>query len=314
MNTQEYWFAVEGEPHGPVTLEELSERYRSRVVGPQTLIWFQGLPQWQPLSQTELRHCLQRVPPPLPRSAARKVARTDLAAGAQLISQPHIASPAFASDSSAHAGSSACTTGGINEAATSFALRPTSLTEGGATTPRAASYGQRIAARVAEVMVWYLPVAALIGVAMEFGGLDVHPQVAAWLLISLALAAEALCLHLFGNSVGKALVGIRAVRTDGAAWDGASAFRRAFGLWAWGMLFGAVFLFPVLEDSQLRMVAGPVALAPFFWQSIRVLSGKPTHYDEGRFVVYRHRTHWWRTLAVLAFALITFAITVGAWG
>lgn len=176
---------------------------------------------------------------------------------------------------------------------------------------RGATFGQRAAARIAEAAIWWLPAAMLLGLASRYLDFELHPQLVVWLVILLALVAEAACLAVFGNSAGRALTGIRVERLDGSAWDFASAFRRAFGVWALGLAFGVWFLAP-MTNSNWGMFAAFASTTAMLWQSGRVAYGVPASYDKGRFSVHQHSTRWWRTLLVLlVMPLAAMAVLVG---
>jgi hypothetical protein len=43
------WYHVEGEQrHGPVDLQQMRRLVLDRVVGPDTLVWADGMPDWTP--------------------------------------------------------------------------------------------------------------------------------------------------------------------------------------------------------------------------------------------------------------------------
>jgi hypothetical protein len=44
-----WYFAIEGCSHGPVTEQKLAELARSGEVGADTLIWHPGLEEWEPV-------------------------------------------------------------------------------------------------------------------------------------------------------------------------------------------------------------------------------------------------------------------------
>jgi hypothetical protein len=294
LSAREYWFVVNGERQGPLPLEQLWDRYRENVIGPDTLVWGEGMPQWLPLSETELRDTMRPMPPPLPAQVLRPGSGVDQVFGSEDAALP------------------AATYSMASEGTAPVAPVPApAASPGESVARRAANFGQRAAARMAEVVIWFFPAALVIGLMTEQLGLDIHVQVSAWFLFVFVLLAEAACLAIFGNSAGKALVGIRVERLDAASWDFASASRRALGLWAYGMGFGALMLFPMLENPNLRPVLAVLALAPFVWQSGRVAYGSPANYDSGRFAVYRRNTHWWRTLAVFVVAAAMFAGIMG---
>lgn len=62
---------------GPLSAQELRDRYRERRIGPDTLVWREGLREWQPLERLSDELGLHGIvqdasrPPPLPASPAR---------------------------------------------------------------------------------------------------------------------------------------------------------------------------------------------------------------------------------------------------
>src|SRR5688572_20734853 len=44
-----WFFAVDGHSHGPVTQQKLAELARTGEVGTDTLVWHPGLEEWEPL-------------------------------------------------------------------------------------------------------------------------------------------------------------------------------------------------------------------------------------------------------------------------
>src|SRR5687768_12400050 len=63
-----WYYAVGGQRQtGPVTLAALAELFRAEKIGAATLVWTQGMADWQPLSRVdELRFLLPAAPPTLP--------------------------------------------------------------------------------------------------------------------------------------------------------------------------------------------------------------------------------------------------------
>lgn len=62
-----YFYSDGKNNHGPYTVEELKEK----TISPETLVWCEGMEDWQPARQVpELQVVLQSSPPPLRSSAA----------------------------------------------------------------------------------------------------------------------------------------------------------------------------------------------------------------------------------------------------
>jgi predicted Zn finger-like uncharacterized protein len=90
--SREWFLGVEGRAVGPLTLIELRQRVRRRELGPDDLIWREGLGMWQPVvAVEEVRDALQSspeisqvVPPPLPpRSSSGSLPMLRLLSGGQ---------------------------------------------------------------------------------------------------------------------------------------------------------------------------------------------------------------------------------------
>jgi uncharacterized RDD family membrane protein YckC len=46
----DYFYASNGQPTGPVAMEQLDEMVRAGTLAPDTLLWREGMPDWQPYS------------------------------------------------------------------------------------------------------------------------------------------------------------------------------------------------------------------------------------------------------------------------
>lgn len=67
VTNRECFLAIENEQVGPVDVETVRAMARDGVIGPSTLVWFDGLGDWVPLSSTDLRQVLDGIaaPPPM---------------------------------------------------------------------------------------------------------------------------------------------------------------------------------------------------------------------------------------------------------
>jgi hypothetical protein len=67
MDDRQYFLAVDNEQVGPIDLETVKAMARDGAIGPSTLVWFDGMADWAPLSSTELRQVLEgaAAPPPM---------------------------------------------------------------------------------------------------------------------------------------------------------------------------------------------------------------------------------------------------------
>lgn len=58
----DWYYAVGGEQKGPVAAGQIRNLVATGAIGRETLVWSQALPDWKPLSQTELASALQPLP------------------------------------------------------------------------------------------------------------------------------------------------------------------------------------------------------------------------------------------------------------
>jgi GYF domain 2 len=53
MNTSdEYWYVIDGQRRGPVSLKHLKALFMGKVINLQTTVWALGFSAWTPISQT----------------------------------------------------------------------------------------------------------------------------------------------------------------------------------------------------------------------------------------------------------------------
>lgn len=62
----DWYYAVGGEQKGPVSAAQIRSLVAAGAVRGETLVWSQALPDWKPLSQTELASAIQPLPSGLP--------------------------------------------------------------------------------------------------------------------------------------------------------------------------------------------------------------------------------------------------------
>jgi uncharacterized membrane protein YhaH (DUF805 family) len=67
MMDRQYFVAVDYEQVGPIDLDTVKAMARDGAIGPSTLVWFDGMADWAPLSSTDLRSVLEGIaaPPPM---------------------------------------------------------------------------------------------------------------------------------------------------------------------------------------------------------------------------------------------------------
>ncbi|TIO30411.1 RDD family protein [Mesorhizobium sp.] len=66
----EWHYVADGKPAGPVTADNIHEKFRDGTVERNTLVWTEGMPGWQPIHEVEDFSGLTKrsVPPPVPGS------------------------------------------------------------------------------------------------------------------------------------------------------------------------------------------------------------------------------------------------------
>lgn len=302
------WYEDDGRPCGPVTLERLGALYFERAIGPGTLVWFEGAQAWQPLAQTDLHRRLQSTPPPLPVGVSSPNSHTNASTlGKSLVlpvsPQEHVSrNPSETLRPS------------LAESTQPVPQLQAQPHDGGGTFPGAltiascqpASAGQRFAARVADFAITFPPLVLLLAWLPAGNG-----ELAIWTLLLCVLFIEAGSIALYGNSVGKALVGIRVCPRDGQSWTMRTALGRVMRVWVSALALGLpVFLAPLQKATGSAVLVTLALFAPMTWQWWNVVRLKPTTYDENRYVVYRQKTRWWRTLLVFGLAVGVFVFLV----
>jgi hypothetical protein len=68
--SKEYHVSLNGKSLGTFSLDELKEK----KINPESMIWFEGLPDWLPVDQVEeLKDFVKSTPPPIPRAQSKKI-------------------------------------------------------------------------------------------------------------------------------------------------------------------------------------------------------------------------------------------------
>lgn len=65
-----YYASADGQRHGPLPSAHLQALAAAGTIGPQTLVWREGMAQWQPLQAVQAGAGPDPLPPPLPGTAA----------------------------------------------------------------------------------------------------------------------------------------------------------------------------------------------------------------------------------------------------
>lgn len=102
MTDRQYFLAVDNEQVGPIDIETVKAMARDGAIGPSTLVWFDGMADWAPLSSTELRSVLEGIAAPPPMRA-----RPGASAAAAPMSTERTANASFAHGAAASSGSAA---------------------------------------------------------------------------------------------------------------------------------------------------------------------------------------------------------------
>lgn len=140
--------------------------------------------------------------------------------------------------------------------------------------PGLAGAWRRFLARMLDLLLFYLPAKFLLAVTLGLLWPEViHSPYAMPMLtfgfLALVLLIEAGVFACFGNSPGKALLGITVTTLDGKHPTAAQYLRRQLGVFHYGFAMGL----PVI--SLMAMAA----------QGLNLRNGEPTAYDAGKFAV-----------------------------
>lgn len=65
-NNVEWYYSDDSQRKGPCSLQLIINQMKASKIGKDTLVWKQGMPDWLPISQTELNTYTIVTPPPLP--------------------------------------------------------------------------------------------------------------------------------------------------------------------------------------------------------------------------------------------------------
>ena len=220
-----WWYARMDERVGPVDTDALKTCLQAGVIDADSLVWKEGFAEWAPIRDVdELTPLLRSVPPPLPGPAAQSV-------------RP---APVAMSD--------------IDEAALPPASGATREREStaGATTPAAdvtaprTGRWRRYWARMFDI--WWesiLVTGVLLAVLVAWSpaggkvpGDYLSPYVLGVAVLPLALLLDVAVFGVFGNTPGKALLGLHVTDEQGSALRTGQYFGRNVGVWMSGLCLG----------------------------------------------------------------------------
>lgn len=249
-----WYLAVDGSPNGPHMRDDLERLLLTGQINRKTLVWRKGMPRWTVLgSVDELNGLLESIPPPLPSGPQRRKPAPKPEA------QLEGPGPFRQSSSTPHK------TDSIVQPDDDHNKKPvTSIhTQGGP--------WSRYFARQFDITVNAIVIAFIIEFSLPYISIDtylayssINNTVAGIGIIALAFALNALTLTAFGNSLGKAMLGLRAFPVDGTGrFDIAGNFKRELRVW----IFGAAMAIPIF------------ALFTFIANYREVSVGRPAIYD-----------------------------------
>lgn len=240
----EWHYVVDGAPVGPVTWEDIENRFREGVIDRDTLVWSDGMSKWLPMHEVEAFKGLTRKssPPPLPGSAAT----------APVVKPESVPEP-DAKDAS-------------DTEKEQIKLSNLRMSE-----PRIP--WTRYFARTFDVSVLgtVLLTIAFIGSSYMSPKLYLSiyvadPRALLFFMLPVVMVFNGIIIAVFGNSPGKKLFGIRAVNVQAdRSFTLTENIARELRVWMRGLALGIPFV------NFFTMI-------PAFR---RVKDGKPTAYDEG---------------------------------
>jgi len=67
-----WWYVANGERHGPVNVQELQRLLISGTLGPNPLVWKQGMQTWEHVEQVQALAHVALTPPELPPPSLQK--------------------------------------------------------------------------------------------------------------------------------------------------------------------------------------------------------------------------------------------------
>jgi uncharacterized RDD family membrane protein YckC len=320
---QNWWYASGEESVGPVGVDALRELAKQGRISQETLVWGPGLTEWGPLGAISELVAAVFPPPPLP--GARR--------SAQETAQNPVPSPASASASSpsaelVHINRSIKTAQqpperpktqtrsapehlrfpDVNDPSQRTSEpakllppdRPTNASSSGFSGKKVAelvpaSFGQRAAARLTDLGLFGLLVGLASAALLQDATISAGALFLFLVFSSLSVfLLEGLFGGLFGNTPGKTLVGIRVVQASGEL--------LLIGTWLWRSL--------LVWTRGFALGIPLFALVTVIVQAMRLLRRRPTSYDQGEFIVYRHKTSVWRTSLALVTGFFVYVVAL----
>lgn len=240
--TKEWWYAIQGQKHGPVSKSALQSLLHENKITTQTLVWSEGLTDWTSIEQLEELHDIARtVPPALPVSTSRQ--------------------------------------------------RWVELPPAG---PWRRFFARHIDLMLLALFLGFFVAVGLAYTSTSFVNWIQEPgsdTVFGWLLVPLILLVEGCIFALFGNTPGKALLGIVITTTEAEKITPRHYFDRLINVW-WGGLgtgFPLASLFTMLFQYRKLKMHGH------------------TSYDREKFNVKAHK------LSAFRYIIVTLVLVM-IWG
>jgi len=239
-----WWYAENGQQFGPIDQNSLTQHFRAGKVTPQTLVWREGMAQWQNLASVPELRILMAPPvpsmPPIPQRAPTPSA---------IQPQPH-AIPQARPTAPAN-------TYAANYAQAYQSPQAVTAIAEPEVHGRPASIMERYLARSLDVWIAVLIVIIpyILLFVLGLGSiLAEHKYVIAFILCALSFFVDALIFGIFGNTPGKALLGVRVLRSNGSKPGFGHYLMRNIKVWIRGLGLGIPpfnFFAPLLQANRL---------------------------------------------------------------
>lgn len=196
-----WWYAKGGQKYGPKTFDEICYLVREDEITEEILVWTPEMEQWSPAGTIrQLADVFTNIPPPLPPEKGHEV---------------------------------------VSEHRYADAREP-------AVDPRhyAATPWPRFFARIFDVWLESLPAGFLLGAlwyslnAEQADYLFSNTIAASIIVLPFVMIIDGFVVGLFGNSLGKAVLGIKVVSNNQGELTVGDAISRNFGMWFRGLAIG----------------------------------------------------------------------------
>lgn len=218
--TTDWYFVRDGARVGPRARDEVEALFSTGVLPPHTLVWRQGMENWQPAAETPEFGPVARGTSPLPP-----------------LPQPALhAADAGTAPAGGYGGGTA-TTWAERPAQAQYVPAPQAVAVDTAPHP-----WRRWVARLIDVICFSIFLATVAEITAP-GAMETMSDIAINLVaVATWVPAEALVFAIFGSTLGKSLLRIRVTQADGSRLDFGTAFTRSFHVWMSGLAFGLPFI------------------------------------------------------------------------